>query len=181
MICAHFGACGGCASQDVPYPDQVAAKEAALAALFERAVPVRPSPQPLHYRTRMDYVYAWGKLGMRKKGDPRGVLDLDECHLIEPRAFDAVLKSKEAIKRHDLRSYSYISKKGYLRYVSVRSAPVNGELMLIFLTNGAAPDVVPLLDEAAEWADSVVWSVSDRRADVSLGDVKEHRRRDWIE
>ena len=181
VICSHFGECGGCASQDVAYADEVRDKEAALRKLLSRDVPVRPSPVEFHYRTRMDFVYGWGKLGQRKKGDPMGVLDLDECLLVTPRAWEAMLKVKEAIARLDIRSYSYVAKKGYLRYVSVREAPVNGELMLVFLTNGFDPAIRPLLDEAEAWAESVVWSVSERRADVSVGEVVEHRGRDWIE
>jgi tRNA/tmRNA/rRNA uracil-C5-methylase (TrmA/RlmC/RlmD family) len=131
--CKHFGVCGGCATQDVPYADEVRRKEAALAERFGRAVTVAPSPRELHYRTRMDYVYAFHKLGLRKKGDPKGVIDLEECLLISPRAFEAVRRARDAVKRAGLEPYSFVSNKGYLRYVIVREAPVAGELMLILL------------------------------------------------
>jgi 23S rRNA (uracil-5-)-methyltransferase RumA len=179
--CKHFGFCGGCATQDLSYAEELRRKEAALRELLGRDVPVTPSPREFHYRTRMDYVYAWGKLGQRKLGDPNGVLDLDECLLVSPRGFETVLRVKEAIHRFDIRAYSYVSKKGYLRYVTVREAPRHGELMLIFLTNGSDPAVRVLLDEAEAWAESVVWSVTERRADLSTGEVLEWRGRDWIE
>ena len=179
--CKHFGLCGGCATQDVPYAEELRRKEAALRDLLGRDVAVAASPREFFYRTRMDYVYAWGKLGQRKLGDPNGVLDIDECLLVSPRAFEAVLRVKQAIHRHDIRAYSYVSKKGYLRYVTVREAPRHGQLMLIFLTNGSDPAVRALLDEAEAWAESVVWSVTERRADLSMGDVLEWRGRDWIE
>ena len=84
MLCRHFGICGGCATQDLPYVEEVARKEAALAEALGRPVAVVPSPRELHYRTRMDYVFAWNKLGLRKRGDPRGVLDLEELPRGEP-------------------------------------------------------------------------------------------------
>ena len=179
--CRHFGSCGGCAAQDTAYAGQVRRKEAALAALLGRPVPVEPSPHAYGYRTRMDYVFAWGKLGLRKKGDPRGVLDLEECPLLPDRAFEIVLKVKEAIRRHGIPPYSYVSHKGYLRYVVVRAAPVTGESMLTFLTNGDDPAVRVLLDDAEAWAESVVWAVTERRADISFGEIREVRGRDWIE
>jgi tRNA (uracil-5-)-methyltransferase len=181
VTCRHFGACGGCATQDLPYPEEVRRKEAALREVLGRDVPVEPSPRDLFYRTRMDYVFAWGKLGLRKRGDPRGVLDLEECLLPSPAAWEAVLRVKEAIHRLGIRPYSYVAKKGYLRYVTVREAPVNGERMLIFLTNGDDPAVGALMDEAEAWVDSVVWSVTDRPADVSVGEVREIRGRGFLE
>jgi len=30
LICTHFGACGGCATQDMPYEEEVATKAARL-------------------------------------------------------------------------------------------------------------------------------------------------------
>jgi 23S rRNA (uracil-5-)-methyltransferase RumA len=179
--CRHFGTCGGCATQDIPYAEEIARKEAALAEALGRAVAVAPSPREFHYRTRMDYVFAWGKLGLRKRGDPRGVLDLEECLLVTPEAWALVLRAKEAAKRLGLRSYAYTAHHGYLRYITVREAPVSGERMLVFLTNGRDPAVRALLDEAEAWAPSIVWAASDRPADVSTGDIVEVRGRGWIE
>jgi 23S rRNA (uracil1939-C5)-methyltransferase len=179
--CRHFGTCGGCATQDLPYEEEIARKEAALAEALGRAVPVAPSPREYHYRTRMDYVFAWHKLGLRKRGDPMGVLDLEECLLVTPEAWAAVQRAKEAAKRLGLKSYAYTAHRGYLRYISVRDAPASGERMLVLLTNGRDPAVRALLDEAGGWAESVVWAASERPADVSTGEVVEVRGRGWIE
>ncbi|MHC4607554.1 MAG: 23S rRNA (uracil(1939)-C(5))-methyltransferase RlmD [Planctomycetota bacterium] len=180
-VCRHFGTCGGCSWQDLPYPDQVRRKEGTLRDLLGRDVRVRPSPRPFHYRTRMDYVFAWGKLGLHVKDDPRGVFDVEECLLVGARAQEALGRAREAIRRLDLAPYSFVSHKGYLRYVTIREAPVTGELMLVFLTNGGDPAIRPLLEEMEPLAESVVWSVTDRRADISFGDVRETRGRGWIE
>ncbi len=180
-ICRHFGECGGCASQDVDYADEVRAKAAALQERFGVAVPVIPSPVEFGYRTRMDYVYGWGKLGLRRKGDGRMVLPLDECLLPSPRAFEAVRQVREMLQRFDIWSYQYLRHRGYLRYVSVRVAPRRDELMLVFLTNGFGDAIKPVLDEATGLADAVVWCVTERSADLSHGEVHAHKKRDWIE
>ena len=53
-LCPHFGDCGGCQSQDVPYAEQLRLKEAALVKLFgpfwEGPIPVTPSPVIWNYR-----------------------------------------------------------------------------------------------------------------------------------
>ena len=61
-LCPVFGVCGGCAYQDIPYSEELAAKERNLKELlggkltldesvFEAVV---PSPEPYHYRHRLD-------------------------------------------------------------------------------------------------------------------------------
>jgi len=180
-VCKHFGDCGGCSFQDRPYAEELREKGRNLKALLGREVEVVASPRELGYRTRMDYVFAWGKLGLRKRGDPRGVLDLEECHLPDPEAFACILRVKEALHRLRIESYSYLRHKGYLRYVTLRCAPVSGQRLLVFLTNGDDPALDPLLQEARSWADGVAWAISTRRADVSAGEVIETAGRTWIE
>src|SRR3970040_472841 len=106
MLFRHFGICGGCATQDLPYAEEVLRKEAALAEALGRAVPVAPSPREFHYRTRMGFVFAWHTLGLRTRGAPRGVLDLEECLLVTPEAWAAVLRAKEAAQRLGIGSYA---------------------------------------------------------------------------
>jgi len=180
-VCKHYGICGGCTTQDLPYAEEVRDKQRGLEELLGQSVEVVASSREYGYRTRMDYVFAWGKLGLRKRGDPRGVLDLEECHLPDAEAFACVLRVKEALHRLSIRSYSYLRGRGYLRYVTLRCAPVSGQRLLVFLTNGNDPAIRPLLEEARDWANGVAWSVSTRRADVSVGEVIETSGRTWIE
>ena len=60
--CPHFGDCGGCAAQDVPYDDQVKAKAAKLETLFgafwSEPIHVTPSPVIWHYRNKVDPGFA---------------------------------------------------------------------------------------------------------------------------
>src|SRR5262245_54098640 len=60
-LCPHFGTCGGCASQDVSYKDQLSAKESRLAELlapFDLAIrPIIPSPDEFFYRNKMEFAF----------------------------------------------------------------------------------------------------------------------------
>jgi 23S rRNA (uracil1939-C5)-methyltransferase len=56
------GACGGCATQDVPYAEQLAAKEARVRAVLApfspgRFAPIRPSPEPFYFRNKMEFAF----------------------------------------------------------------------------------------------------------------------------
>ncbi len=90
--CAHFGLCGGCHYQHMPYPAQLAAKTTILHDQLERigglkTPPMRPavaSPQEYHYRNHVQFhLTRDGKLGYHK---PRSeeVFAIQECHLPEP-------------------------------------------------------------------------------------------------
>ena len=70
-MCPVFGVCGGCAYQDLPYEEELRLKETWLKRLLGEALqldeavfePIVPSPEPYHYRTRLDLTF----LKTRKK------------------------------------------------------------------------------------------------------------------
>lgn len=61
-LCPVFGACGGCAYQDISYPVELSLKEKQLRAFLQSKLkisdeifePIVASPQPYHYRNRLD-------------------------------------------------------------------------------------------------------------------------------
>lgn len=89
--CAHYGACGGCHYQHLPYPAQLAAKTAILRDQMQRIGgfrdlpldPIVPSPQPFNYRNHVQFhLNAAGQLGFESAGTNDFVL-IQECHLPE--------------------------------------------------------------------------------------------------
>ncbi len=173
--CPHFGECGGCALQDVPYAAQVAAKEAALGALLGREVHVVPSPEPYGYRHRMDYIVAFGKVGLRKRGDYRTVVDLRECHIVPPRVSGLLAEVREWVSELGIRGYNFVTNRGDLRYLTTRYAPSSGELMVVLVTASGETKVLPLAERLLGRAESVVWAVQGRHGNDSRGEV----RRTW--
>lgn len=163
------------------YADELSMKSRQLTERFGREVRVRPSPSRHGYRSRMDFVCAMDRIGLRQRGASTQVVELEVCHLLPVRAWEAVRRAREAVRRAGLTFYSYRRHEGRLRYVSVRAAPVDGGVMLILLTHGREPSIAPLLDELAGAADSVVWASTDRRADINLGDIVDVRGSGWIE
>lgn len=89
--CLHFGRCGGCHYQHMPYPAQLQAKENILRDQLQRIgglsdPPVRetvPSPSPWHYRNHIQFhVTESGELGYKEFRSDR-IFAVQECHLPE--------------------------------------------------------------------------------------------------
>ena len=90
--CVHFGECGGCHYQSLPYEKQTQAKTNILIDQLKRigkieTPPVKPMvvcPEPWNYRNHVQFhLTEVGKVGyVRASGG--SVLEISECHLPEP-------------------------------------------------------------------------------------------------
>lgn len=179
--CVHFSeGCGGCALQDYAYEDQLRAKEAYLKALYGKHVPLVASEKELGYRSRMDYVLAFGKKGLRKRGDHRTVIDTPHCLLLPEDVRPIYLAARALIDASGLPDHDYIDNTGYLRYLVIRTSISTGETMLI-LTTGKPPADETLTKELLESFASIPgvmsawWTVNDNISDKSVAEPKEHR------
>jgi len=169
-VCPYFRKCGGCRYQDVEYPLTVQVKADWLSTLFERPVEVLPSPVAYGYRNRMNFVYAFGKLGLREFGTYKWVVDIEHCALMNERANALLDRIRVLLRQHNIACYSYIRHEGYLRYVCLRATRL-GEVMVIFVTADDSPDIQPVIDRIKGEATSVVWEIHDGLADLSEGRI----------
>lgn len=114
-LCPVFGICGGCTYQDLPYPEELAVKErnlkAVLGAKFavEESVfePLVASPEPYHYRHRLDLTLnkrrrdgqVQYEMGFQIPGTSR-LVPVDSCAIArrEVTAFMPELKKQAVVK-----------------------------------------------------------------------------------
>jgi tRNA/tmRNA/rRNA uracil-C5-methylase (TrmA/RlmC/RlmD family) len=184
--CAHFGTCGGCLLQDFAYSDQVRAKAAFLRTIYAREVAVHAAPQPLGYRSRMDYVYAFGKLGLRERGQYRYVTDVHDCHLLPEHARFIFKAARELVLASGLRAYNYLRHEGYLRYLVIRHSLSTQETMLILTTAAADEETAARTQQlmaallAIAGVTSVHWTVQADKTDVSVGEQREYLGQEHI-
>ena len=95
--CKHFGVCGGCHYQHMPYEQQLEVKQEILRDQLKRIghiedAPVQataPSINPWHYRNEVQFhLTREGQLGyVRASPDPTAaqtILAVEECHMLEP-------------------------------------------------------------------------------------------------
>ena len=101
-ICKHFSECGGCRFQDIPYEQQLAAKEKRLKDLIGAlglSCSLKPiqHADPWYYRNKMEFTFALtdnGDIacGLYSKVARRQVVDLEEC-LIFSKNVPLVIKT----------------------------------------------------------------------------------------
>ena len=113
--CIHFGICGGCHYQHMPYSAQLEAKEAVVREQLERiggiinppVHPVRPSPHEYYYRNAVQFHLTQdGKPGYQRAAS-HTVFAIQECHLPETPINDTWpqldLETFPGLERVDLR------------------------------------------------------------------------------
>ncbi len=170
MMCKHFGRCGGCVYQDIPYKEELDRKMVYIEELFGKEVEkIVPSPKIYFYRNKVDLTIDRGKVGFRERGKWWRVIDLEECLIFSEK----MPRYLEIIRDHiDLKNLSYDirKKRGFLRYVVIREGKFVDNKMVIFVTTSKIKfDFSVFLD----YFDSVIWEINDSLSDVSYGEVKE--------
>ncbi len=189
-LCPHFGECGGCTTQDRPYAEQLAAKEAFLRGMFgaywEQSIPVTPSPRIRHYRNKVDPSFAPMQypeppppgfvretvLGFKRRGRWYWPLEIQTC-LIGPEGLEPLLGAVRAWQRATgLRAFDSRTGGGFLRCLLVRDAKRTGERMVALITRPGAFDAAPFVAAVRDaFPDAGIFhGVSEGTADGSFAD-----------
>ncbi|MBQ1673821.1 MAG: 23S rRNA (uracil(1939)-C(5))-methyltransferase RlmD [Bacteroidales bacterium] len=176
-FCAHFGDCGGCTWQTLPYPMQIAFKQQQVVDQLTRighlqlpdVSPILGSEKTDHYRNKLEYTFSnrrwllpgedWSTmdevdrlgLGFHVSGFFDKVLDIRECHLQREPSNAIRLFIKQFAIDHGLRFYDLRENRGFLRTMVVRTTST-GENMLVLCFGGDAegPDARPAREALLE-------------------------------
>lgn len=156
--------------QNMKYEDQLALKRDYINQMFEGVACVEKihESQPFGYRTRMDFVCAFGKIGLRERGSFKFVVDIKSCP-IQPERADKFF-SDIRIPLAEIEGYDYLKHSGYLRYIILRQAGTTGMLMANLVVSRRENNIGSLLEQMAESADSVSLIACESLADVSFGE-----------
>lgn len=186
--CTAFGRCGGCSLLDVPYKEQLAAKDAAVAKLYSGIAdpssirPIIGMSRPYHYRDKVMSPLVFGKkgpggkrevlTGMYAKGTHK-VIQADGC-LLENEVAQKVVKAVASImKKHGVEPYDEDSGRGFMRHVVVRVGHESGEVLVTLVTNGDEFPHSKSFCRELVWrvpqVTTVVQNVNTRQTNVVLG------------
>ncbi len=165
-ICPHFGACGGCTYQNLPYEEQVRLKESQIRTMMDKAVEgdyvwegVIESPLKQAYRNKMEFSfgdeYKDGPLalGMHKRGSFHDIVNVEQCQIVD-EDYRKILKATLAWARESsLPYYHRMRHEGYFRHLLVRKAVKTGEILIDLVTTAQEPYVLEA--DLNRWSESL--------------------------
>ncbi len=165
--CQHFGLCGGCKWQNLPYTEQLAFKQQQVYDQLTRIgkvqlpelTPILGSEQIFEYRNKLDFACcnkAWLTKEELKQGLPFApaigfhitgafdkILPIDHCHLMHPLHNDIRNHIRDYAVSHDITFFDPRQQTGLLRDIIIRNSN-SGEWMLIvqFHFDHSTPDTL---------------------------------------
>ena len=197
-FCEHFGTCGGCKWQPLPYPMQLESKrkqvEDQLVRLGHLKVPeirpTLPSDKTVYYRNKLEFTYSskkcfnWGEnpedfppeerlgLGFHVGKFFDKVLDIKHCYLQKDPSNDIRLFCKEYAISHGLDFFDIRNNVGFIRNMFIRTTET-GDLMVILCFFYEQKDVreamLHALAEAFPQITSLYYVINSKLND-SIGD-----------
>ena len=148
--CAHFGDCGGCTYQTIPYETQIKLKAEQVKKLIDGVITpenkeyefqgIEGSPLEFTYRNKMEFSfgdeYKDGPLalGLHKKGSFYDIVTTSDCKLVH-EDYNRILACVLSLaKEYNLNYYHKMSHEGYLRHLLIRRAARTGEILINLIT-----------------------------------------------
>lgn len=155
--CSHFGVCGGCKWQSLPYSLQLEYKQKQVVDQLTHigkvdlpeVDPILPSEKEYYYRNKLEFTFSnkrWltkeeidqdsvsnrNGLGFHIPGKFDKILDLDHCYLQDAPSNDIRLAVKKFADENELSFYDVREEEGLLRNIIIRTS-TTGDLMVIVI------------------------------------------------
>lgn len=170
-FCEHFGMCGGCKWQNLPYSEQLKFKQKQVVDQLTRIAkvelpeisPIIGSAKTTHYRNKLEFTFSESRwlsqeeiasgnefepepaLGYHIPGKFDKVFDVKNCYL-QPEPSNSIrLAVRDFAIKHNLPFLNLRSKEGLLRNIIVRTAST-GDVMVILVVKDFNDSVKELLN-----------------------------------
>jgi 23S rRNA (uracil1939-C5)-methyltransferase len=175
-LCKHFGVCGGCKWQHLPYELQLKFKEQQVVDSLTRIAkvdlpPINPiigSKKIFEYRNKLEFSFSskrWltdeeiksdldfdkaDALGFHIPGLFDKVLDIKECHL-QPEPSNAIRKAvKRSCRKRGFSFYDFRQQSGFMRNLIIRNNSAGDVMAIVVFFMDEKERREALLDYLAE-------------------------------
>ena len=150
--CVHYGVCGGCTFQSLPYEEQLSMKEAQVKKLIDEVItpenedykflPIKPSPRQQGYRNKMEFSFGDEEkdgplaLGMHRRGSFYDIVNTPECQIVHEDFCKILTATLNYFTEKHISYHKKMQHTGYLRHLLVRRAVKTGEILVALVTSG---------------------------------------------
>ena len=148
--CPHYGVCGGCAYQTIPYEEQLKIKSEQVRQLLTPVLGedfpfegIEGSPRQSEYRNKMEFSFGdFVKdgpmtLGMHKRGSFYDIVTVDGCRIVDEDYRQILRATLDYFAEKGIPFYRKMQRTGALRHLVVRKAVKTGEILVMLVTTSA--------------------------------------------
>ncbi|MFT4900447.1 MAG: 23S rRNA (uracil1939-C5)-methyltransferase [Flavobacteriales bacterium] len=195
-LCAHFGVCGGCKWQELPYDKQLFYKQKQVNDNFQRlgkfefpeVMPILGSEKTEFYRNKMEYTFSHAEwltseqlstdiekkpaVGLHVPGRFDGIINIDKCFLQGSISNDVRNKLRTFALEKEIPFFNMRTQEGILRNLVIRTASTGEDMVIvIFFENNQEiiKDVMEFLKNEFPLITSLMYIVNEKKND-SFGD-----------
>ncbi len=155
-FCEHFGSCGGCTYQHLPYEAQLRYKEQRVREILQRIgqveprdfLPILPAEPSVHYRNKMEFAFSNRRwltaeelvrpeisnkaevLGFHRAGAFDKIVPIETCYLQGDPSNEIRNYLGELARKQGLPFFDIKEGRGMMRHLLIRLTTI-GEIMLI--------------------------------------------------
>ena len=171
-FCEHFGVCGGCKWQNLPYSEQLRFKQEQVHDQLTRIgkialpeiSPILGSAKTTFYRNKLEFTFAprrWmtyeevasgaeiipGRaLGFHIPGKFDKVLDINRCWLQPSPSNEIRLETKRFCEEHGYPFYDIREHSGLMRNIVIRTSSTGEIMVIVVFAEDDKPRISALLD-----------------------------------
>jgi len=199
-FCSHFGVCGGCKWQNLPYTQQLFYKQKQVIDNLQRIgkvelpkiCPIIPSEKQQYYRNKLEFTFSetrwlneseikskaeitdWRALGFHIPGKFDRVLQIEKCYLQDDISNTIRNEVRDFTGRNNYSYYHQRENSGLMRNLIIRNTLL-GEWMVIVVFQFDEREKIALLMEHIAthfpFITSLLWVINPKRNDT-LFDLK---------
>lgn len=191
-FCEHFGVCGGCKWQELPYDKQLFYKQKQVKDNFERLgkfefpdlIPILGSEQTQYYRNKLEFTFThqtWltfeemdaGKekeqgLGFHVPGRFDGIVNVNHCYLQGGISNDVRNKIKAYALEKEYSFFDLRKQEGLLRNIVIRTSSTGENMVIVIFfepNQEAIDDVMEYMKGEFPEITSLMYIINEKKND----------------